>query len=149
MTGDLHKRCSYHWDRCFFNHGLFFVTFCGCTLVGFAHSFPWLCVFSQWRIWSVRSLLARGFSLAVRLLFTKKDALCFFSNGLLQIECLRDVLIEASADESMKISGDSVSMVSRLRQDAVLPNSVSSCPRLDQCAHCPSKQISILHWVFS
>ena len=48
----------------------------------------------------VLMLVARAGSLfAVRIFFTKVRALCFFGNGLLQIESIRGVLIETSTDE--------------------------------------------------
>ena len=42
---------------------------------------------------------ARRVPLAVRIFFTRKNALCFSSNELLKIEYLRAVLIDTSADE--------------------------------------------------
>ena len=41
---------------------------------------------------------ANGPPLAVRIFFIDGTALCFFGNGLLQIEYLRSVLIQTSAD---------------------------------------------------
>ena len=87
-----------------------------------------------------------GIPLAAQVFFTEENALCFFSNKLLQIECLRGVLIETFDDELYPWEfGDSVSIVSRLQQNVVLPNPLSLYPRLNHRAHYPSMHIPIVN----
>ena len=73
-----------------------------------------------------------GSPLAVRIFFTWRMALCSFGNELLQIECLRGVLISTSAEEYPRTI---VGLLFWWYQD----DNRSSYPRLGQCAHCHTK----------